>query len=119
MVCLAHEERIALDSYIRKKMEERETTVVNVDSSVNINTGPNYKKLTLKEVQNKYRTSKEWGEIQSFYCIPNIEKRDFKTKNQKQEIIEKYEKLLSENNKAKATELIQKDNKDERKMLFF
>ena len=110
MDCVGHQERLDLDSYIERKLEERELTVVDYDGFLNVNTGPNYKKLTLREVQNSYKKSVEWKKItKSFYCIPNLEKRDFKTKKKKKEIIAQYEKLLLEKTKAMAEECMQRD----------
>ena len=52
--------RDALDNYINTVLQERQPTEVNYEGFVNVDTGPNYKKLTLKDVQNNYRQSKEW-----------------------------------------------------------
>ena len=108
--CLGHAEREALDDYISTVLQERQPTEVNYEGVVNVDTGPNFKTLTLKDVENNYKKSKEWEKIKtSFYCIPNWEKRDFNTKDERQEILERFEKLSLEGNIAQAEVFMQRD----------
>ena len=69
--CLGHQERKEIEHFIEIKLQQRHVQMVDLGGFVTILNGPNYKKLTLGEVQESYKKSKEWEKIKtSFYSIP-------------------------------------------------
>jgi hypothetical protein len=107
--CVGHKEREKLEEFIKNIPAERKTKPIKTDGFLNVNCGPQYKKLTLKEVQDTYERSKEWENIKSFSSIPNFEKRYANLKEHTNEMMEKHEKLLVNNPEARAEEIMQAD----------
>ena len=83
-------------------MSERKTRTINSEKSINVKLGQNTEQWKLPKIEDKYRDSNEWGKVQSFYCIPNLEKRDpnlklecYKSNDDlENEIVNKFEELF-------------------------
>jgi hypothetical protein len=58
--CIGHKEREKLEEFIKKTLAERKPKPIKTDGFINVNCGPQYKKLTLKDT---YERSKEWENV--------------------------------------------------------
>ena len=74
--CLCHRERNNLEEVLKCILTERKVKPIETDGFLKVNCGPKYEDWTLKKVQENFQNSKEWEQVKSFSCIPNL--RDLK-----------------------------------------
>ena len=85
--CLGHQERTELEERIETRLQGREVRVVDLEGSVTILNGSNYKKMTLREVQESFGKSKEWEKIKTSFSTLFLVLRKKISKEMRKKII--------------------------------